>query len=325
MMDHPKPLDGKVFPRFSGIKTFFRLPYFDLEKLDTLKTPQNTVGLLGVPFDGGTSYRSGGRFAPEAIRSISSLGRGYHADQSKSIFDRLCVYDMGDIPVVPQNIHQTHENIYFSVQKLLQSSITPVLVGGDHSISIGSLKAMFEQYGPLSIVHFDAHSDTYPPAWGCNEHHGTFMRLGHERGWFQKNQVIQIGIRPPFSGPNDFQTPLDYGFQVFGVEDVQYRLETVTKAIESLKGPVYVTFDVDCLDPAFAPGTGTPVPGGLTSFQALTLLRSLYKLSLVGADVVEVCPPYDPSHITSLMALSILFELLSALAYSKGQLRSHAK
>lgn len=303
-------LDGRIYPRFSGIKTFFRLPILSSDA----DFEQTNIAILGIPFDGGTSYRPGARFAPEHIRSISSLGRGYYSESDTHIFKKRVIGDAGDVQVFPQDISKTHESIQKRVAYLLNKKCFPLLVGGDHSTSIGSIQAMVDHYGPIGIIHFDAHTDAYPTAWGCDIHHGTFMRLGHERGWFQKNRVLQIGIRGPFSSEQDLKTVTDFGYQVISAEDVYLQgLDFAKQAIKNIgPGPVYVSFDVDCLDPAFAPGTGTPIPGGLSSFQALQLIRTLSGLEIVGADIVEVSPPYDLGDLTSLVAVMIMGEILAA-------------
>lgn len=309
------PLDGKLFPRFSGIKTFFRLPYLSEE--DHLKNAD--VVIIGAPYDGGVSYRSGARFAPEHVRSLSSLGRGYQPALDVHVFKKLKVCDGGDISVVPQDIEKTHGRIAQKVGQILGLGATPIIVGGDHSTTIGSMQAVFEKYGPFAVIHFDAHTDTYPPAWDCDIHHGTFMRIAHERGWILDNKVIQIGVRGPFSAETDLDTPKGFGFDVVSVDDVRLLgLSAVAQKFARLEGlPVYLTIDVDCLDPAFAPGTGTPVPGGLTSWEVLQLVRSLKSLRLIGADVVEVCPPYDVAGITSLFAVTAIGEILGVMALKR--------
>ena len=306
-----KQLDGRIFPRFAGIRTFFRLPLLQTEN----DFKEADVAILGAPFDGGTSFRPGARFAPEHIRSMSALGRGYHPHHDVHVFHKLKVGDAGDVSIVPQDIAKTHTQIKEHVAFLLNHKCLPLIVGGDHSTTIGSMQAVFEHYGPMGVVHFDAHTDTYPPAWGCDIHHGTFMRLGHERGWFRPNDVLQIGIRGPFSSGNDLQVPVDFGFKVVTVDDVRLSgLETVKEKIKAIgNGPVYLSFDIDCLDPAYAPGTGTPVPGGLTSWEAFQLIRAMAGLEIVAADMVEVSPPYDVSGITSLAAVSVLSEMLAVI------------
>ncbi|MEI6790225.1 MAG: agmatinase, partial [Myxococcaceae bacterium] len=308
---YPMQLDGKMYPRFSGIKTFFRLPILSTDA--DFKAAD--VAILGVPFDGGTSYRPGARFAPEHVRSMSSLGRGYYPESDTHIFKKLKVGDAGDVQVFPQDIAKTHESIRERVTYLLSHQCFPMIIGGDHSTSIGSIQAIVDYYGPIGIVHFDAHTDAYPAAWGCDVHHGTFMRLGHERGWFQKDRILQIGIRGPCSSDQDLKTVSDFGYQVISSDDVYLKgLSFAKQAIQNLgTGPIYISFDVDCLDPAFAPGTGTPVPGGLTSFQALQLIRALSGLNIIGADIVEISPPYDLADLTSLVAVTIMGEILACV------------
>lgn len=307
-----QPIDGKIYPRFSGLKTFFRLPYIQepdaISKLD--------VALLGVPFDGGVSYRPGARFGPEHVRSISSLGRGYHPAHDCHIFKSRRVADVGDVQIVPQDIQKTQDNIRLHVARLLKEDVLPFMVGGDHSTTIGSLQAMVDRHGPINIVHFDAHTDTYPAAWGCDTHHGTFMRLGHERGWFREKGVYQVGIRGPFSSENDLEVPRKMGYTVVTADEVH--LAGIEYAFEEFQkidpGPTYISFDVDGMDPAFAPGTGTPVPGGLSSFQAMQILRMLKGTQIIGGDVVEISPPYDHADMTSLAAVSILWEMMALIS-----------
>lgn len=300
-----------MFPRFSGVRTFFRLPILDDKSLK-----EADVAIVGAPFDGGTSFRPGARFSPEHVRSMSVLGRGYHPSSDVHIFKSLKIGDLGDIAITPQDIEKTHAQIRAEVSRILQSRTMPFIIGGDHSTTIGSMQAVVDHYGPIGVVHFDAHTDAYPAAWGCDVHHGTFMRLGHERGWFRKNDVIQIGIRGPFSSEDDEKTPREFGFHVVTVDDV--REQGAAEARERIKqigrGPVYVSVDVDCLDPAFAPGTGTPVPGGLTSHELFQMLRGLSELDVVAADVVEISPPYDVSGITGLAGVAVIYEILAAVA-----------
>jgi agmatinase len=192
----------------------------------------------------------------------------------------------------------------------------PVFVGGDHSISLGVLRALAKQHGPLGLVHFDAHSDTFGPAWDVDLHHGTIFRHAMQEGLLRPTDVMQIGIRGPFTSENDLDAARSYGFRIVSIDEVKDDLSAVARSIAALadRGPTYVSFDMDALDPAFAPGTGTPVPGGLSSYEALKLVRALAPLSLVGADVVEISPDHDASGNTALLAVSVLGELLSAHA-----------
>ena len=296
----------------SGIKTFYRLPLLNSSE-DFVKAD---VAILGAPYDGGTSFRPGARFGPEKVRSMSSLGRGHHPSHDVHIFKSLQVGDAGDCPVTPQDIEKTHSQIKARVSEILATDTFPMVVGGDHSTTIGSLDAVVDKYGPVGIIHFDAHTDTYPPAWGCDIHHGTFMRIGKERGWFRKEDVVQIGIRGPFSTEDDIRVPQEYGYDVYTVDRVRDEgLQALCQKLRSLnKGPYYISFDVDCLDPSCAPGTGTPVPGGLTTWEAQQILRATQHLNVVAADVVEISPPYDNHDITSLTAVTLIWEILSAVA-----------
>lgn len=309
------PLDGRRYPRFSGIKTFFRLPYS--EDSDVLKKAD--VVIIGAPYDGGVSFRPGARFGPEHVRSMSSLGRGYQPALDVHVFNRLNVCDGGDICVVPQDIESTHANIAARVKEILGFGALPIVVGGDHSTTIGTMQALFEKHGPFGVIHFDAHTDTYPPAWNCDIHHGTFMRIAHERKWIRNDKVIQIGIRGPFSTENDFKVPLQFGFEVVTVDDVREKpISEIAQKLDRLRGvPVFLSLDVDCLDPAFAPGTGTPVPGGLTSYEVFRMIRGMKGLNLIGADVVEVCPAFDVSGITSLFAATAIGEVLAVIASNR--------
>ncbi len=309
-----KPLSGREFPRFSQIKTFFRLPWVDLkESFD--------VALLGIPFDGGVSYRPGARFAPTRVREMSSLGRGYHWSRDLSIFEKLKVADVGDCSVVPLDVLATYKKIESFVSEVLQSGKKFVAVGGDHSTTLPVLRALHKHYKqPLNLIHFDAHLDTYPAAWDLEYHHGAFARHAVTEGLVNPKKMVQIGIRGPLAGRDDLQFIKDHGIRVITIDDV--REKNLNEFVASLptfeEGITYISFDVDGLDPAFAPGTGTPVPGGLTTYEAQRILRGLKINNLVGADVVEICPPYDQSDITSLVGVDVMFECLSLMAKSKS-------
>lgn len=305
-----KPLEGRKYPRFSGIKTFFRLPI--------AKSTQNfDVALFGVPFDGGASYRVGQRFAPQGVRSLSSLGRGYHWERGLHVFDKLKVADVGDSPTVPIDLKQTYSRVENFAADLLKNKKKFIACGGDHSITLPLLRAAFKKYKkPLALIHFDAHFDTYPPAWDCEYHHGTFARHAINEGLVDPKKMVQIGVRGPFAVKEDAEFSKKHGIKVFSIDDI--RNHGVKKILSELPDfgttPTYISFDVDCLDPAFAPGTGTPVIGGLTSYEVQMLLRGLPKLNLVGADVVEIIPQYDPTEITQLLAVDVMFELLCQMA-----------
>jgi len=306
LMDNDfKPLSGREFPRFSAIKTFFRLPIVDLhEKFD--------LAIFGIPYDGGVSYRPGARFAPTAIREVSSLGRGFHMTREVSIFDKLKAADIGDCSVVPIDQAQTYAKIEKFVGEILSTDKKFISVGGDHSTTLPVLRAVRKKYGqPVNFIHFDAHLDTYPAAWGCEYHHGAFARHAIEEGLVNPKGMMQIGIRGPLAAGSDLDIVKKHGVKVYTVDDVrEVMIKDFVKTLPKFKGPTYLSFDIDCLDPAFAPGTGTPVPGGLTTYETQRILRALDIENLVGADIVEVSPPFDSSQITSLAAVDTMFELI---------------
>ncbi len=301
-----RPLSGREFPRFSGIKTFFRLPHVAPEA-------DHQVALVGVPYDGAVSYRPGARFAPSRIREVSSLGRGFHMGRGVDLFERLKVADVGDCPTVPIDQEQTYQRIQDFFSPIVQKGKCFVAVGGDHSITLPLLRVLRQQWGQkLNLIHFDAHLDTYPAAWGCEFHHGAFVRHAVNEGLIEPTRSVQLGIRGPLASGSDLDFVRQHGIQVFTVDDL--RQQGLDSFLQNLpvfdQGPTYVSFDIDCLDPAYAPGTGTPVVGGLTTYETQKIFRSLKIGQLVGADVVEVSPPFDSSEITALAAVDSLFEIL---------------
>lgn len=305
------PVSGRDLPRFAGIKTFFRLPHVNIEA-------DYDIALVGVPFDGSLSYRPGARFAPTRVREMSALGRVYHWERQLSFIEHLKVADVGDCPIVPIDVAKSYKIIEKYFTKLLNLNKKFISVGGDHSTTLPILRALKKKYKkPLALVHFDAHLDTYPAAWGCEYHHGSFLRHAIEEGLVQPKKTFQIGLRGPLAGKEDLDFVNKKGLQPFTVEAIRsVNLKTVSAKINKQIGnePCYLTFDIDCLDPAYAPGTGTPVVGGLTTFETQQILRGLKLPGLVGADVVEVSPPYDPADITSLAAVDTMFEILNIYA-----------
>lgn len=304
-----KPLSGREFPRFSGLKTFFRLPVANL-------TEDFQVGIFGVPFDGGVSYRPGARFAPSSVREVSSLGRGFHWSRGVSIFESLRVADLGDCSVVPIDREQTYSRIESYVAQV-PSSKRLIAVGGDHSITLPILRALRKKMGaPLAFIHFDAHLDTYPAAWGEEYHHGSFARHAVEEGLVDPKKMVQIGLRGPLAGGEDLDFVQKHGIRTVTVDEV--RRQGVDAILKSLpkwgSDPTYLSYDIDCLDPAYAPGTGTPVVGGLTTYETQQILRGLSVTNLVGADLVEISPTYDSSQITALAGVDALFEMLCLMA-----------
>jgi guanidinopropionase len=301
-----KPLSGREFPRFSAIKTFFRLPYVAIDA-------DYDVGIFGVPYDGGVSYRPGARFAPSKVREISSLGRGFHMTRMENLFEKLKVADIGDCPTVPIDQVQTYQRIEKFVGDLLGLNKKFVSIGGDHSTTLPILRSLRKKYGtPLALIHFDAHLDTYPAAWGCEYHHGTFARHAIEEGLVDPTKMIQIGIRGPLAGGDDLQFVQKHGVRVITIDEI--RMQSLPELIRSLpvfdQTPTFISYDIDNLDPSCAPGTGTPVPGGLTTYEAQQIFRGLKISNLVGADIVEISPPFDHADLTALAGMDALFEIL---------------
>ena len=308
-----QPRDPFTSPRFGQIATFMLLP--------AVASPDGLdVALLGIPYDGGVSYRPGARFGPRAVREQSSLIRPWNPVLKVHPFERLRIADCGDIDVVPNSIEATYSAIVRSIETVIAAHAAPVCVGGDHSITLGILRALAKHHGPLGLVHFDAHPDTWDQYFGSKFFHGTPFRRAIEERLVDPRRMIQIGIRGPLYGPEDFAFHDEQGIEVVRIEVVkELGTAPVAERLTRLRGaPVYCSFDIDAVDPAFAPGTGTPEVGGLTSYEALALVRALAGLELVGADVVEVAPAYDgPGQVTALLAANLLFELVSLLALAR--------
>jgi agmatinase len=309
----PAPRDPFRSPRFGQIATFMLLPHVrDASALD--------VALVGIPYDGGTSYRPGARFGPRGIREQSSLIRPWHPVLKVHPFERLRVGDWGDIDVVPISIERTFEAIERGVSEIVAAGATPVCVGGDHSVTLPILRAIARRHGPVGVVHFDAHPDTWDEYFGSKFFHGTPFRRAVEEGLIDPRRMIQVGIRGPLYGPEDFAFHEAHGIEVIRIEAVKEQgLAWAAGTLARLAGgPVYCSFDIDAVDPAYAPATGTPEVGGLSSWEAQALVRGLVGLPLVGCDLVEVSPPYDGAgQITSLLAANLLFEFVSLLALGR--------
>ena len=278
------------------------------------------AALVGIPFDGGTSYRPGARFGPREVRSQSALIRPWHPVLKVAPFDVLRVADYGDIDVSPVSIERTNELVEREIGAILAGGCVPVSVGGDHSIALPILRALAKQHGPVGLVHFDSHPDTWDQYFGSRYFHGTMFRRAVEEKLIDPKRTLQIGIRGPLYGPDDFDFQAQHGMTVVRVEEVQERgVAAALRHYERLRGAkVYVSFDIDAVDPAFAPGTGTPEVGGLTAYEALALVRGLRGHDFAGFDLVEVAPQYDgPGQITALLAANLLFEFLALLALSR--------
>ncbi len=279
------------------------------------------VAIVGVPFDGGTSYRPGTRLAPREIRAQSSLIRPYNYFQRIAPFERLTVVDAGDVDASPIDLGKAHASIEQFIASVVSAGAIPVAVGGDHSISLPMLRALARAHGPLALVQFDAHIDTWEQDFGSPYFHGSPFWHAITEHLVDPRRFIQVGIRGPMYGEGDFAFQVQHGITVRDIVQVREQgiAETIADIARVASGAAYVTFDIDVVDPAFAPGTGTPEVGGLTSDEALRFVRALGALDLVGCDVVEVSPPFDgPGQITALLAANLLFEMVSAIARKKS-------
>ncbi len=304
------PLDATVIPRYAGWTTFARLPR--LEEVDAFD-----VAVLGVPFDSGVTYRPGARFAPNHVRQSSRLLRPYNPLQAVHPFAAQQVVDAGDLGVNPFDIASALTAVTSKALDLTSGGAKLLTIGGDHTIALPLLRAAAERHGPVAVVHFDAHLDTWDTYFEEPYTHGTPFRRASEEGLIDPTSCAHVGIRGPLYAAEDLTDDTVLGFQVIGAEeteDIGWR--GVAERIAQRVGdrPVYVSVDIDVLDPAFAPGTGTPEAGGLTSRELLQILRSFAGTNLVGADVVEVLPAYDHAEMTGIAAAHVAYELISAMA-----------
>jgi guanidinobutyrase len=302
-----QPLGGNQMPRFGGPGTMFRLPSSDIsDDLD--------IGILGVPLDIGASNRSGTRFGPRSVRNESVLVRPYGMYTKAAPFDSFQIADIGDAPINTFNLADSIRIIEEHYDMVMANNIKPVTVGGDHTISLPILRALHKKHGTMALVHVDAHADINDSMFGEKECHGTIFRRAIEEGLVDPKKMIQIGQRATGYSAGDFQWAVDRGVRVVQAEECW--LKSLTPLMEEVREiiggdmPTYLTFDIDGIDPAFAPGTGTPEPAGLTSPQALEIIRGMWGTNLIGADLVEVSPPYDTSGNTSLLAANLIFEML---------------
>jgi agmatinase len=304
-LPHPQPVDALVYPRFSGIATFMRLPHItDAAELD--------VALLGIPFDTGTTTRPGPRYGPRHVREQSSMIRPWNPVLKTNPFSRLRVADYGDLSINPLSIEDTFARITDQLTGILAAGARALSIGGDHSILLPILRAMHQKFGPVGLVQFDAHNDTWGGYFGSPHSHGTPVRRAVEEDLLLKNHVLQVGLRGQVYSEDDFEFGRKHGFHVITSEEFHRDgMKLVERILKKFRGrPLYVSLDIDVVDPAYAPGTGTPQVGGLTSVQILELVRALRGQKIISADVVEVSPPYDSSEITSLLAANLMYELL---------------
>lgn len=304
-----QPLSGNAMPRFGGIASMMRLP---------IATSAKGLGaaFIGIPLDAGTSHRPGARFGPRQIRAESCLMRPYNMATGAAPFDALQVADLGDVPINTYSLAKTLPIITDFYDEVLASDCIPLTLGGDHTIALPILRAVAKKHGPVALIHVDAHADVNDDMFGEPIAHGTPFRRAVEEGLLACDKVYQIGLRGTGYAADDFDWPRSQGFTIVPAHEVWYQsLAPLMERIRRHLGdtPCYLSFDIDGIDPAYAGGTGTPEIGGLTVPQALEIVRGCRGLNIVGADLVEVSPPYDPSGNTALLGANLLFEMLCAL------------
>ena len=302
--------DGRVRPRYVGPDTFARLPRLE-------DVPHARVAILGVPFDSGVSYRPGARFGPAAIRAGSKLLRPYHPALDVQPWSLAQVADAGDLAPNPFDIVEAIGQIEAGAQATLERAHRLIVLGGDHTIALPLLRVARERHGPIALVHFDAHLDTWDTYFGAAYTHGTPFRRAFEEGLLADDRCVHVGIRGSLYGTRDLEEDAGFGFEIVSTVDVARA--GVDAAVERIRGrvgdsPVYVSIDIDVLDPAHAPGTGTPEPGGLTTRELMLILRGMAGLAIVGVDVVEVAPAYDYAELTGLAGANLAYECLALLA-----------
>ncbi|HEX4324539.1 MAG TPA: agmatinase [Gaiellaceae bacterium] len=312
---HHRPLDAKEIPRFAGVRTFMRAPH-------TTNLAGVDAAVYGIPFDTATSFRTGARFGPEAIRSASALLRPYNPALGVDVVETLSIVDYGDVPVSPGDTERTYGQVEAALAPLVEAGIFPLALGGDHSVTLAELRVLARRHGPLSLVQLDAHGDTWEEYFGQRFFHGTTFKRALEERLIDPAASVQAGLRGSLYGPEDLESARALGFAVLPCD----QLRTLgpggySSVVRERAGrrPVFLSFDIDVLDPAFAPGTGTPEVGGLSTAEALACLRALGGIDLVGADVVEVSPSYDgPGQQTALAGANVAYELLSLRALTRS-------
>jgi agmatinase len=304
------PEDSLKSPRFTGPSTFARLPYVrTLEDVD--------VALVGVPFDTGVTYRAGGRFGPNAVRAASVMLRPYNTNLDVKPFDVLSCVDYGDVAIVPGYTEHSYRNIEEAVAPIVEAGVVPILVGGDHACTLPHLRATRSK-GPVAVIDFDSHTDAWDAYFGEKYNHGTWMRRAIEEGLVDVGRSIEVGLRGSLYGAEDWTgLKTELGLEYLTTEDVfAIGPEAVAARIRERvgDGPAFISFDIDVVDPAYAPGTGTPEAGGPSAHDMLVIVRALTGIEFVGFDVVEVIPAYDPAGQTATLAANLAYEMLSLVA-----------
>jgi agmatinase len=305
-------LDATVIPRYAGLGTFARIPAIEA-------VPDYDIAVLGVPFDGGTSYRPGARFGPMGVRQASRhLRPGFHVELDTAPLAQIQVVDAGDVPCTPYSIDDAMKSIETAAREAVGGRDRRlVAIGGDHTVALPMLRAARDKHGPVALIHFDAHLDTWDTYFNAPTTHGTVFRRAFEEGLLAEDKSIHIGIRGPVYDRLDLVDDASFGFGVIRASDLDdLGVEQASDRLRQRVGdaPVYLSIDIDVLDPAFAPGTGTPEMGGLSSRELLQLLRRLDGVDIIGADVVETAPPYDHAEVTCLAAATVAFELVTLMS-----------
>lgn len=313
MAEVKQPASALSSPRYCNMGTFMRMTKVDSAKgLD--------FAIAGAPFDTASSFRSGSRFGPNAIRNISAMMKPNNVILQVNIMENLKGGDIGDFNVTPGYIHPTYDAIEAGVAGILEENAVPIILGGDHSITLAELRAAAKKYGPVALVHFDSHSDLCDEVFGQKYNHGTPFRRAIEEGLIDPAHSVQIGMRGSLYDPNEHKMAADLGMLLIPAHKVrEMGFEALIKTAMERVGdkPVFLTFDIDFVDPAYAPGTGTPEVGGFTSYESLSLVRAFKDMNFVGFDIVEVLPAYDSGEVTAYLAANIVFEYLSILAAKK--------
>ena len=307
------PVDGLQVPRYAGHSTFARLPR--LEDVDDYH-----VAVVGVPFDSGVTYRPGARFGPSYIRQGSRLLRPYNPALEVSPFAGVQVVDAGDIATNPFSIEDAMRQVEAGVRELSAGGRNVVVLGGDHTIALPALRALKAQYGPIALVHFDAHLDTWDTYFDAPYTHGTPFRRAWEEGLLDPEHTMHVGIRGSLYSDRDLAEDADMGFKIVHARDMdRLGADRVVEMVRERVGaaPVYLSIDIDVLDPGFAPGTGTPEAGGLTSRELLGIVRGFAGANVVGGDIVEVSPPYDHAEVTAIAAANLAYEYCSVFAWNR--------
>lgn len=309
------PRDSSATPRYAGQATYALLPTLE-------QAGSADIAVAGIPFDAGVSYRPGARFGPSHVREASRLLRPYNPAQDISPFAVQQVADAGDVIANPFDLDEAIQQMYQGATDLLERADRFVMIGGDHTVTYPLLKSMYEKYGPVAVLHADAHLDTWDTYFGAPITHGTPFRRASEAGFIDLTASAHLGIRGPLYGKNDLHDDARLGFEITTTEFIE--TQGVASALDRLRArvggrPVYVSIDIDVLDPAHAPGTGTPEAGGLTSREMLRIIRGLSDLNIVGADVVEVSPAYDHAQLTAIAAAHVIYELVSAMGCEAAQ------